>query len=1251
MNSKVNPYLSRVEKKKLKKVKKNWVVASVLSFGVLAVATPGSVGANPVGDSGTYGHTPSSNKDDEADDTNSGELHALPEHLDAGTYTYKNPGNIDKRWFTLTMQQKVTINVDGSEYKTLTTQPTITKTLTVDSDNHRTWTFDEASQDPDLPQRYGNHAGWVPAENNGIRFLMSSVNYNGGATDSTYPDVTSIPELTEENVKFDSYTATEDDQNIQSFYDVHEPNGLYGIYNNQSADGDNGYFRLAAGNNKTYTPDEAGEHKIQLTLNLKSQHTHDESDGTRNVTRTLQYVGPDDKPLANMQDSKQTATINKTKTISDFTHKQIGDDKVSVEQGTWDKLQPKSITDDGKYELDHIEGPNGQTLSAAEFAAVAGSDFNDQSQDQTYTAVYKDRVKTFGANDSNLPDNVSKADLDKTVTRKVQAVDQDNHDQNIGDPQTQTLHFQREATYDYATGSVTYGQWKPVDGSADKFGSVTNNTTIDGKYNLADDSQKTVAEQTLSQDEINAWNKDDVVPVKYVHAHGQADQNDLTRTVKRVVHLKDAKTDEEFDNSESMLQSRTDTQEYVRDGYQDLATGKFVPASDWKLPNGAQGIQQRTAPDMSAQGYVDAQPGQTDSINPSQDQINDNQVFDQWITYQEKTEKFDSNSQNLPAEIKKSDLDKTITRTIHYYDADSKKDINTDVQTIHFTRSATYNDVTHGVVYGAWQQEGAFNGFDTPTNYGDNRQYTLAKGQPQTIDSETPDANNVQDGHNEAVTIQYNHRHDTITDQSQLKHTVKRIVHFENAKGEQVEPDRTETLTYSRTGYTDAADNNSAHFTEWKAEGQTKFDSFTAPDKSGDGYVINGDSKVAEWTPSTQDIDNSSVDNQTVTYNDKVGSVSGTDTTLPTAIRQALQKEMVRTIHFKSATDSEKTLMNDVIERVDFVGQAEYDYHTKQLVNPSQITWTLAHGSTSKWDDFSSLDLKDIQHDGKHYSSPKLTAGDLSEKTFNANDAATTEEATVTYDPMTVVDVKNPGKVDTKDLQKTVSRTIVFQDKKTKQNIQDPIVQEVHFQRTAEVDDVNGNVMNYGDWTVIGDDDFAAFNMPSQDGYEAPSQAKVSEQKGVKGDDSNETITITYVKKADEPNTPDTPNKPDTPNSPNSPDTPNHPEEPVNPDQPNNPATPENPFHKFFTNNKKNNNVEEQAGQQKQQAEESKRTDKKQDVQSKPSEDKRTDKKADDSEKTSANEAGFKLGRTIGITAAITLPVAAVGYLLFKKFR
>lgn len=193
-----------------------------------------------------------------------------------------------------------------------------------------------------------------------------------------------------------------------------------------------------------------------------------------------------------------------------------------------------------------------------------------------------------------------------------------------------------------------------------------------------------------------------------------------------------------------------------------------------------------------------------------------------------------------------------------------------------------------------------------------------------------------------------------------------------------------------------------------------------------------------------------------------------------------------------------------------------------------------------------------------------LTLDDASVTGFNDGDSDTTvtyaagETTTVIpTDPKEPTDPINPGNpdgpkypegVDESDLNKTVSRTIDYTGAgdKTPANV----TQTADYQRTATVDSETGELVGYGDWTLVTSDDdndtndgFTAVTSPKVLGYTADKNVPaVTLDNGdvssfiAKSDDQKVTYTFDGSVEVTEPTDPTQPVDPSNPDGPKMPE-------------------------------------------------------------------------------------------------------------------
>lgn len=130
-----------------------------------------------------------------------------------------------------------------------------------------------------------------------------------------------------------------------------------------------------------------------------------------------------------------------------------------------------------------------------------------------------------------------------------------------------------------------------------------------------------------------------------------------------------------------------------------------------------------------------------------------------------------------------------------------------------------------------------------------------------------------------------------------------------------------------------------------------------------------------------------------------------------------------------------------------------------------------------------------------------------------------------------------------------------------------PHIQSVHFNRTNTTTD---GQTTYGEWTADGNNNFAAYNIPTIAGYHATLNGRtvtVVPAANVTADMASSIVDVYYVADPVQPTTPTTPvnpSQPTTPTTPVNPSTPNKPSDhnntqPNNPSQPTTPANPSTP--------------------------------------------------------------------------------------------
>ncbi|MDD9139119.1 DUF1542 domain-containing protein [Fructobacillus sp. CRL 2054] len=473
----------RVVRKQLRKVKKNWVVASAttLAFLFAGQALSGQslsasdnqpdkqlVQADGAGKTQpTVGYSNDGLNVDDNDKT---------------TYSYSNPGNANKSVFLVGMNQNIKVNVDGKLYKTFSARAALTRYSKVDENGHRNWYFDKVDVNGSQPGiTFGPNAKYIATTDQSVRFFFSPLNFTADQK-VTYPDSYSLPELKTNQLDFVSLSQTENGQNIADYVQTTE-NGLFGFMNKNSyADKEavGQPYRMAIGSNQDYSVLKHGENTVDITLNLKSK-THVVTT-QKKVTRTIHFRDANGQKIAGMSDVNWPVTLNISQTVSDFDGSAIGTPTVTVAPGSanqaWSVYQPAQSTDD--YRLKNVLDSKGQVVSGNQLPAV--NDFDIHSDNQEYTAVYEDRVGMVSASD-DLP-KLIKEQLQKSMTRTVHFQSADEEHKQLLPDKSETVSMVGTALYDYHTKQLVHPDqitWKLADGSAQSWSDINLDKKIQNK--------------------------------------------------------------------------------------------------------------------------------------------------------------------------------------------------------------------------------------------------------------------------------------------------------------------------------------------------------------------------------------------------------------------------------------------------------------------------------------------------------------------------------------------------------------------------------------------------------------------------------------------------------------------------------------------------------------------------------------------------------------------------------------------------
>ena len=169
---------------------------------------------------------------------------------------------------------------------------------------------------------------------------------------------------------------------------------------------------------------------------------------------------------------------------------------------------------------------------------------------------------------------------------------------------------------------------------------------------------------------------------------------------------------------------------------------------------------------------------------------------------------------------------KEVNQTIRYVYEDGKEAAPDKVDTVTFTRTVTTNEATGDKTFGEWQAKDDDTTFDEVQSP-EIKNYHADK---TSIDEVTGLTSDTQD---RELTVTYS---PNMTESTETKE-VKQTIHYIYEGGKEAAPDKTDTVTFTRTVTTNEATGDKT-FGEWQAKNNdTTFDAVKS--KSIDGYTAD----------------------------------------------------------------------------------------------------------------------------------------------------------------------------------------------------------------------------------------------------------------------------------------------------------------------------------------------------------------------------------------------------------------------------
>ncbi|MGI6055359.1 MAG: mucin-binding protein [Bilifractor sp.] len=303
----------------------------------------------------------------------------------------------------------------------------------------------------------------------------------------------------------------------------------------------------------------------------------------------------------------------------------------------------------------------------------------------TYEEINSDNPKTEDdvmSNGKKYPAGLTKDDLERTWTRTIHYVkaddtkDDNTDNEEAAKPVTQKVTGRRAATVNHVTGEVKYEEWKITSDDKDfaevkspeVAGYTADKESVD-KAEITKDTEK-------STDVYVTYTADDQKAViKFVDKDGNSVADSVTLTGKSGEIMGVAGKD----GKKSLYSTKDAIKKLTDKGY------KFVKD---EFPKSAKDGGVFDMDKKTDQTYSVVLEPIVETVTSAAPKTSDTQM--------------NANGDKYPAGLEKKDLEKTVTRTIHFVDKNKKKLKDDVVQVVTFTREAAVNHVTRKVTYGDW---------------------------------------------------------------------------------------------------------------------------------------------------------------------------------------------------------------------------------------------------------------------------------------------------------------------------------------------------------------------------------------------------------------------------------------------------------------------------------------------------------------------------------------------------------------------
>ncbi|MEB6088148.1 MucBP domain-containing protein, partial [Enterococcus casseliflavus] len=348
-----------------------------------------------------------------------------------------------------------------------------------------------------------------------------------------------------------------------------------------------------------------------------------------------------------------------------------------------------------------------------------------------------------------------------------------------------TVTFTRTVTMNEATGDKTFGEWQAKD----------DDTTFD---EVQSPEIKNYHADKTSIDEVTGLTADTQDRELTVTYSPNMTESTETKEVKQTIHYV-------YEDGKEAAPDKVDTVTFTRTVTTNEATGKNT-YGQWQAKNDDTSFDEVSSPEI-------------DKYNADQ------KMIDKVIELTAESENLEVTVTYSPNMIESTET-KEVNQTIRYVYEDGKEAAPDKLDTVTFTRTVTTNEATGDKTFGEWQAKDDDTSFDEVKSP-EIKNYHADKTSIDEVTGLTADTKDRE------LTVTYSPNMIESTETKEVKQTI----HYMYEDGKKAAPDKTDTVTFTRTVTTNEATGDKT-FGEWQAKNNdTTFDAVKS--KNIDGYTAD----------------------------------------------------------------------------------------------------------------------------------------------------------------------------------------------------------------------------------------------------------------------------------------------------------------------------------------------------------------------------------------------------------------------------